>query len=199
MRLVEDECVVAKEPAVALDLGEQDAVGHQFHQGAVARLVGEADGETHGVPERCAQFVGDALGHRARGEAARLGVADGAADAAAEFEADLGQLSGFARAGFAGDDDHLVVVDGFGDLVAPLADRQIGIRDRGHGGGAGGYQSLRGGDLLGDLAQLRGVGAADVLQSPAEAGGVADRQAVEARSQVGDGRLGHCQGLSGDQ
>ncbi len=96
VRLVEDECVVAQEPAVTLDLGEQDAVGHQLHQGAVAGVVGEADGVAHRVAERGAQFVGDALGHGARGEAARLGVADGAADAAAEFEADLGQLSGFA-------------------------------------------------------------------------------------------------------
>ena len=191
VRLVEDQRVVAQQPAVALDLGEQDAVGHQLDQRAVAGLVGEPHGVADGVAERGAQFVGDALGDGAGGEPARLGVPDGAADAAAEFEADLRQLGGLARPGLAGDDDHLVVVDGRGDLVAPLADRQVGVGDRRDGGGAGGDQRLGGGELLGDLLQLLGVGAAQILEATAEPGGVADCQPVEAVSQLGDGRLGH--------
>ena len=111
MRLVEDQRVVAQQAAVALDLGEQDAVGHQLDQRAVAGLVGEPDGVADGVAERGAQFVGDALGDGAGGEPARLGVADGAADTAAQFQADLRQLGGLARPGLAGDDDHLVVAD----------------------------------------------------------------------------------------
>ncbi len=108
MRLVEDEGVVAQQAAVALDLGEQDAVGHQLDQRAVAGLVGEPHGVADGLAERGAQFVGDALGDGAGGQPPRLGVADGAADTAAEFEADLRQLGGLARTGLAGDDDHLV-------------------------------------------------------------------------------------------
>ena len=44
----------------------------------------------------------------ARGDAARLRVADAARVAAAQLEADLGQLRGLARAGLAADDDDLV-------------------------------------------------------------------------------------------
>ncbi len=106
--LVEDEGVVAQQAAVALDLGEQDAVGHQLDQGAVADLVGEAHGVADRLAKRGAQLVGDALRDGARGQPARLGVPDGAADAAAEFQADLGQLGRLARAGLAGDHDHLV-------------------------------------------------------------------------------------------
>ncbi len=96
--LVEDQGVVAQQPAVALDLGQQDAVGHQLDQRAVADLVGEPHRVADGVPERAAQLVGDALRDRAGGEPTGLGVADGAADPAADLEADLGQLGGLARA-----------------------------------------------------------------------------------------------------
>ncbi len=152
MRLVEDQRVVAQQPPVALDLGEQDAVGHQLDQRAVADLVGEAHGVADGVAERGVQLVGDALGDGAGGQPARLGVADRAADAAAELEADLGQLRGLARAGLAGDDDHLVRAIGLGDLVAPRADGQVGIGDGRDGGLPGADQCLGRGDLLGELS-----------------------------------------------
>ena len=48
------------------------------------------------------------------------------AHAAAELQADLGDLGGLARAGLAGDDHDLVVADRGGDVVAALADRQLG-------------------------------------------------------------------------
>ena len=156
VRLVEDQRVVAQQPAVALDLGQQDAVGHQLHQRAVAGLVGEADGVADRVAERRVQLVGDALRDGARGQAARLGVPDRAADAAAELEADLGQLRGLARAGLAGDDDHLVGRDGGGDVVALGADRQVGIGDRRDGGGAGGDEGLGPGHWPASLASASG-------------------------------------------
>ena len=108
MRLVEDERVVAQQASVALDLRQQDAVGHQLDQRAVADLVGEPDRVADGFTERRAQLVGDALGDGAGGHAPRLGVSDGAADAAAELETDLRQLGRLARPRFAGDDDHLM-------------------------------------------------------------------------------------------
>ena len=125
VRLVEDERVVAQQAAVALDLGEQDPVGHQLDQGAVTGLIGEPDGVADRFAERGPQFVGDALGDRAGRQSPRLGVADGAPDTAAEFQADLRQLGGLARAGFAGDHHDLMRADRRGDLVAPLADRQV--------------------------------------------------------------------------
>ena len=125
-------------------------------------------------------------------------MADGAADAAAEFQTDLRQLRGLARTRLAGDDNHLVLCDGPGDLVAPVADRQVGIGDRGNGGFAGRDERLGRGELFSDLPELLGIGvAAQVLQSAAEPGCVADCQAVEAVSQLpqlsdhGDGRIGH--------
>ena len=152
--LVEDQGVVAQQASVALDLGEQDAVGHQLDQRAVAGLVGEAHRVADGVAERGGQFVGDALGDGAGGEPARLGVPDGAADAAAQLQADLRQLGGLARTCLAGDDDDLVLGDGPRDLVTPVADRQVGVGDRGDGGLAGRDERLGGGELFGDLLEL---------------------------------------------
>ena len=193
--LVENQGVVPQQASVALDVGKQDAVGHQLHQRAVAGLVGEAHGVADGLAERGAQFVGDALGDRAGGEPARLGVADGAANAAAQFQADLRQLGGLARPGLACDDDDLMFGDGPGDLVAPIADRQVGIGDRGDGGFAGRDERLGRCELFGELPELLRTGvAAQVLEAAAEPGGVADCQAVEAVSQLpqlADGRLGH--------
>ena len=92
VRLVEDEGVVAQQAAVALDLGEQDAVGHQLDQRAVADLVGEPDCVADGFAQRGAQFIGDALSDRSCGQPSGLGVPDGSADTAADLEADLRQL-----------------------------------------------------------------------------------------------------------
>ena len=158
--LVENQGVVTQQASVALDLGEQDAVGHQLHQCAVAGLIGKAHGVADGLAERGAELVGDALGDRAGGKPARLGVADGAADAAAQFEADLRQLGGLARPGLACDDDDLMFGDGAGDLVAPIADRQVGIGDRGDGGLAGRDERLGRDELFGDLPELLGTGVA---------------------------------------
>ena len=125
VRLVDDQGVVAAQVAVGADLGEQDAVGHQLDRGRVAGLVGEPDLVADHVAELGAQFLGDPLGDRAGGDPPRLGVADLAGDAAAELQADLGQLGGLARAGLAGHDHDLVVPDRRGDVVLALADRQL--------------------------------------------------------------------------
>src|SRR5215469_10552872 len=137
--LVDDQGVVAPQLPVPLQLGQQDPVGHHLDLCAVAGLVGEPDLVTDGRTEFGAQFLGDAFGHGTRRDPAGLGVADLAARAAAELQADLRQLSGLARAGLASDDDNLMVADGRGDLVLPLADRQfrrIGDLQRGDQGGS---------------------------------------------------------------
>ena len=191
MRLVEDEGVVAQQVAVALDLGEQDPVGHQLDQRAVADLVGEPDGVADGVAQWGTHFVGDALRDGAGGQAPGLGVADRAADAAAQVQADLGQLRRLARSGLAGDDDDLVRPYRLGDLLPPLADRQVRIGDRRDRGLPGRYECFGGGDLFGELLQLLGLRLSEMFQVPAEPGCVARRQSVESAAQFRDGWFGH--------
>ena len=152
--LVHDDRVVAAQLGIGLDLRQQDAVSHELDQGVLADLLGE----THLVaddavtPDRGAQLGGDALGHAARGNAPRLGMADHPGHAPAQLQADLGQLGGLTAAGLTGDDDDLVLGDGGGDLLTASGDRQLlGVDDRRDGGGAGG-------ELLGGVA-LPGVAA----------------------------------------
>ena len=160
MRLVDDQRVVAAQLPVPGQFGQQDAVGHQLDQRVVGRHVGEAHLIADRLAERAAQFLGDPLGHRPRGQPPRLGVPDLPADTAAQLEADLGDLGGLARAGLPRDDHHLVVADGRHDLVLALADRQLGrIRDRRHGfpacGPGGGVR--RGPRLLAGVAATAGL------------------------------------------
>ena len=85
--------------------------------------------------EFCLQFLRDARGGGARGDAPRLGMADEPVDATAQFEQDLGELRGLARAGLAADDYHLVFGNRLRDVGAARADRQflrvLGLRASG--------------------------------------------------------------------
>ena len=126
--LVDDDRVVLAQVAVALQLGEQDAVGHQLDAAGPRGLVGEPHLVADLVAQLGAQLRRDPLGHRPRRDPAGLGVPDDpvlAALAAAQLQADLRQLGGLARACLARDDDDLVVTDGGGDVVAALRDRQL--------------------------------------------------------------------------
>ena len=126
MRLVDDDRVVAAQQPVALDLGQQQAVGHQPHERVLARAVVEAHRVADGVAER-RRPSSSAM----RSATVRAAIRRGwvwpiaAADAAPELEADLRQLRGLARARLAGDDDDLVVADRGEQVVAPRADRQL--------------------------------------------------------------------------
>ena len=127
--LVDDDRVVASELAVALKLGEQDAVGHHLDPGVARRAIGEAHLVADLGAELRLQLRRQALGDRAGGDPSRLRVPDqspATALSAAELEADLRQLRGLPRAGLAGDDHDLVIPDRRGDVVAPAADRQLG-------------------------------------------------------------------------
>ena len=139
VRLVDDQRVVPAQLPVAGELVQQDAVGHQLDQRVVGGHVGEPDLVTDRLAQRAAQFLGYPLGDRPGRQPPRLGVADLPVDAAAQLEADLGDLGRLARAGLPRDDHHLVVADGRQDLVLALADGQLSrIRDRRHGRAAGG-------------------------------------------------------------
>ena len=138
--LVDDERVVAAQHRIRLDLRQQDAVRHEFDEGRGTDLVRE----THLVADHLAalaahglaQLVGDAIRDRARREPARLGVPDHAGHAAAQLHADLRKLRRLTRAGLARHDDHLMVSDSLGNLVAAGAHRQIREGDDGDRGGA---------------------------------------------------------------
>src|SRR6185436_12313718 len=92
---------------------------------------------------------GDPRGDGARGQAAGLGVPDHPAHAAAQLEADLGDLGGLPGAGLARDDHDLVVADSGGDVLPAGADGELGrVGDR--GGPSGGDALLGGVDGGGD-------------------------------------------------
>ncbi|MCY1520998.1 hypothetical protein D9M68_557940 [compost metagenome] len=85
VRLVDDDGVVAAQERIALRLGQQDAVRHQLDGRIGAGAVVEPHLVAHHLAHRRVQFLGDALGHRGRRQAARLGVADHLLAAAAQF------------------------------------------------------------------------------------------------------------------
>ncbi len=123
--LVDDQGVVAAQHAIALDLGQQDAVGHHLDPG----LLTDAIGEPHGVADRGTQLavhlLGYAIGDRARRDAPRLGVADHPVDSPAGTQAELRQLGALARSGLAGDDHHLMRGDGGDQLIGAFQNRQF--------------------------------------------------------------------------
>ena len=82
MGLIDDDGVVLIEEAVALHLGEQNAVGHKLDGGGLRDAVIEADGVANGLADFLVQFRGDAFGHGARCNTARLGMTDEPAAAA---------------------------------------------------------------------------------------------------------------------
>ena len=123
--LVDDDGVVAAQRPVPLQLGQQDPVGHELDPGAPADPVGEPHLVADHPAQLGAQLGRDPLGHGAGGQPPRLGVADHAPLAPAQLQADLGQLGRLPRPGLPRHHHHLVVPDGLGDLVPPLADRQL--------------------------------------------------------------------------
>ncbi len=136
--LVDDDRVVAAQLPVALQLGEQDAVGHHLDPGVRRGPVGEAHLVAHLISQRDLQLGGEPLGDGPGRDPAGLGVPDHAAPptrAAAELEADLGQLGGLPRAGLARHHHDLVVADGRRDVVTSLTDRQLGREGDVHNAG----------------------------------------------------------------
>ena len=191
--LVHDDRVVAQEHRVVLDLGQEDAVGHELDQGGGAHLVGEAHLVAHHAlaADAGAQLLGDALGHGARGQAAGLGVADHAGDAAAQLQADLGDLGGLAAAGLTGHDDHLVVGDGLGDLLTARGDGQLGRVGDGRDGGAARLE------LLGGVAPPRAAARAALSAAARAAGGAARPTGAAAGRAAGGASGGGSRGAWG--
>ena len=174
-----------REVLVARQLGQQDPVGHQLDHRGVADLVGEAHLPADRAAELDAQLLGDPGRHRAGGEAPRLGVADHPVHAAAQLQADLGDLGGLPGAGLAGDDHDLVVADRVGDLLAARADRQCrGVVDAGQRGPSPGDPVLRGGDGVRDaLLRASVAGAVQAVAQPIRLGRAEAADALAQRVQ----------------
>jgi hypothetical protein len=147
--LVHDQGVVFQEQPVPLDLGQQDAVGHQLDAGLRAHPVVEADLVAHERPGLAPQLLGDPAGQAAGGDAPGLGVADAPGEAPPQPQADLGELGRLAGARLPAQDHHLVTPDELGHLGAPLAHRELRrILDGRHLGPAALHQGLGGADRL---------------------------------------------------
>ena len=131
--LVDDQRVIRMEQRIALRFGQQDAVRHQLDGRALVQAILEAHLVAHDFAQRRLEFFGNAPGHAAGSDPARLGMADQAwlvasarvHGATAQRQRNLGQLRGLARAGLAADDDHLVPAHRRHDLIAPGRYRQV--------------------------------------------------------------------------
>ena len=76
MRFVDDDRIVGAQHRVVLNLIQQNAVGHDFDRGVVARLIGEANLSADFVAIGDAELFGNTLRNREGGDAARLRAAD---------------------------------------------------------------------------------------------------------------------------
>ena len=98
--LVDNQSVVTTQQWVRLDLSEQNAVSHEFHQRRRADLVSETNLVAHNLagfaPHFLPQFVGDTFSNSVCGEAARLSVSDHAGHAAPQLQTDLRKLGRLA-------------------------------------------------------------------------------------------------------
>jgi len=152
--LIDDDRVVLLEQPIALRLGKENAIGHQFDKAGGQRVIAEADFVADGLAEWRVQFLCDACGDRSGGDSARLGVADEAIHAAADVEANLWQLRCLPAAGFAAEDDDLIGGDRIRDYLAFLDDGEwIGIRGLGEIRQSPGAFLGRSADFIGDRGE----------------------------------------------
>ena len=194
--LVDDQRVVLPQHPVGLQLGQQDAVGHQLDQAVLAHLVGEAHLVADHVAQLGAELVGDPVGDRTGRQPAGLGVPDQPGDPAPQLQADLWELGGLAGAGLTRHDHHLVIADRGGDVVLALTHRQLRrVGDRRHRRATRLQARLRAGHLGPDLGQrrvppLRVTQPPHAVEPPLEAALVAEHQRGEAAVQVAGGVRG---------
>ena len=90
MGLVDDDRVVALEPAIPLQLIEEDAVRHHLDQRARAHLIGKPNLVANQVADCALQLLGDTFRNGPCRDAAGLSVPYEAANSAPQFQAELG-------------------------------------------------------------------------------------------------------------
>ena len=189
VRLIDNDGVILQQQTILLNFRQQDAVSHQLHLRGVADLIVKAHFIADAAAERGFQLLGDAVGDGARRQTTRLRMADQPFNAASQRQTDFWQLSGFARAGFPGDNHYLMIADRLGDLLLLLTDRQVvGKGNFWRRGGSGGDALFRRRDLLAELVddglQRRRISHfTGATQAALQALAVAQRQIVESRPQ----------------
>ncbi|MNJ30776.1 hypothetical protein D3C77_253860 [compost metagenome] len=186
MGFVDNDGVVALKKTVVLGFGQEDAVGHQLDQGVGVALVFKAHLVADQRPQWRAELFGDPGGDAAGGNPPWLGMGDQAVLAAAQFQADLRQLGGFARAGFAGNDQHLMLGQDLFDLVTLGRNRQaVIVTDARHAGLARSDLGAGGLHLVDPLRKLRLIRAlAQLVQLPAQAVTLGNHGVVEVFQQL---------------
>ncbi len=127
MRLIDDDRVVAAQLRVRAEFREQQPIGHQHQPSGSGYSIGESNAKADAHADRLRQFLGDSGRQRAGRKPSGLGVGDQSLEAASELEAVLRQLSTFAGAGLAGDDQDLVGPQCIGDFLPARGDRQFGV------------------------------------------------------------------------
>ena len=126
VRLVDDDRVVLAQQRIALQLGQQHAIGEVLDHRRRRRVVGETDLAADFAAPRHAELLRDATGDGQRRHAPRLRAGNPAGDAATRRQAHLGNLGGLARPGFAREHQHRMLLDGRRDVFDPRADGQLG-------------------------------------------------------------------------
>ena len=127
MRLVENDGVVLPQIAVVLRLCQQNAVRHQLELCLCPRAVIETNLITHIATRLTAHFLCNAARHCHGGQTAWLGTAQFAASVACHLQRNLGQLRGFAAAGFTHHHNDLMPPQCLGYLPSVARDGQIRV------------------------------------------------------------------------
>ena len=112
-------------------------IGNSAYAESLANPVNDATDMASALQQMgfTVKLLRDAGSDASRGDPPRLSVADQAAHAATDFEADLGQLRRLAGPCLPAHDDHSMRGDGGSDFVAALRHRQLGrVADSGNAG-----------------------------------------------------------------
>ena len=109
--LIDDDGIVFGEGRIALHLGQQHAVGHQFDDGVGTGSIIEADLAAHLAPPGDIEFFRDAPGDGQRGHPPGLCATNHRPGTESGFQAHLRNLSRLARSGLTGDDHDLMSPD----------------------------------------------------------------------------------------
>src|SRR5215471_4444360 len=117
MRLIDDDGVILREQWLALSLGEQNAIGHQFDVSFRTGPVVKADLTTHLPSPSDIQFVGNPSRYRQRRNATGLSAADFRFNSQTPFEAHFRELCRFPRASFACNYNDLIGANRLHDFI----------------------------------------------------------------------------------
>ena len=117
MRFIDNNRVVSAQVSIGLRFGQKNPIGHQFQIRIFGGAIFEPDFITDSPTQILPEFFGNPAGIRHGRNAARLGMSDNAVDAPSRCQAELGQLRGFAGAGFTGYNDHRLPAYGLNDFV----------------------------------------------------------------------------------